>query len=402
MSENTEITVGKYSDPRRAPMFYDPRTPPTMVDGVAHVFSRADVVRVLRNDEQIFSRQLGPKTADAHPTFTAPWGLDGYPAADGTPGRHTTLHSVIAPWFRTTAVKTIGPGIQAALDRRVDELVATGRPRFDLATEIAYPLALDAAGLLLGLDLGDTDWRAKLDTHVSAPDFAHIPRQYDVDAAIWRIVAERLLTGDSRGQLVDRLIDAWRADEIERHDIVPIIWMSLAAATDTTAASLVSMIGLLDEFDLLDHVRENLNDDRIVTGAVEETLRLGQVFDSTPTLCTARTRIGELDIEPYTLVVAWYSAANRDIDRGEAFDIARRPNPHITFGPPHDAHVCLGAAMARHILKLGLRTLLSRFPGLRRDFSAPTVQVVGIANRYKSAPFVHGHEAETASLTTGS
>ncbi|MGW1742946.1 cytochrome P450 [Nocardia sp. NPDC001965] len=388
MSQVAEIIVTNYSDLRRPHMFYDPATPPTIIDGVVHVFSRSDVTRVLQNDERIFSRQLGPKLPDPHPTFRAPWGLDWYPLHNVT-GRHTHLHSVIAPWFRATAIKTIGPEIQAALTLLLDAVIVRGEADLDLATEIAYPLALQASGMLLGLDLEQTDWREKLNTHLAAPSFDQIPRQHDVDAAIWQIVAERLISGESRGQLVDRLIDGWRDGDIEKDDIVPIIWMSLVAATDTTAASLVSMIGLLDEFDLLDQIRAGQADDRLIAGAVEESLRLGQVFDSTATLCTEATRIGSIDVPPYTLVVAWYSAANRDTVRGNEFDIARRPNTHVTFGPPQDPHVCLGAAMSRYILRIALREVSSRFSGLRRNRSKPTRQIIGITNRFASAPFTY-------------
>ena len=44
----------------------------------------------------------------------------------------------------------------------------------------------------------------------------------------------------------------------------------------------------------------------------------------------------------------------------DRLDIARNPNPHLSFG--HGIHFCLGAPLARLELEIGLREMLRRFP----------------------------------------
>jgi cholest-4-en-3-one 26-monooxygenase len=46
---------------------------------------------------------------------------------------------------------------------------------------------------------------------------------------------------------------------------------------------------------------------------------------------------------------------------GDLFDVAREPNPHITFGPG-GAHFCLGASLARLEIRVMFEELLRRLP----------------------------------------
>jgi pimeloyl-[acyl-carrier protein] synthase len=67
------------------------------------------------------------------------------------------------------------------------------------------------------------------------------------------------------------------------------------------------------------------------------------------------TRVARVDVELHgqqvragDLMVFLLGAANRDpevFDRPDDLDIARRPNPHLSFG--HGPHLCLGLALAR-------------------------------------------------------
>ena len=64
-------------------------------------------------------------------------------------------------------------------------------------------------------------------------------------------------------------------------------------------------------------------------------------------------------------VFAMVNAANRDpraFAEPDRFDIARRPNPHITFG--FGPHFCLGAPLARLEGKLALTEIARRYPAL--------------------------------------
>jgi cytochrome P450 len=60
------------------------------------------------------------------------------------------------------------------------------------------------------------------------------------------------------------------------------------------------------------------------------------------------------------------AAANKDhtvFDEPLEFDIARNPNPHMTFGGGH--HFCPGAALARLEGQIAIGSFFSRFPDAR-------------------------------------
>jgi cytochrome P450 len=62
------------------------------------------------------------------------------------------------------------------------------------------------------------------------------------------------------------------------------------------------------------------------------------------------------------------AAANRDpraFEEPDRFDIARQPNPHVSFGS--GIHYCLGASLARVEGQEVFRALAERFESLRLE-----------------------------------
>jgi unspecific monooxygenase len=62
----------------------------------------------------------------------------------------------------------------------------------------------------------------------------------------------------------------------------------------------------------------------------------------------------------------FYASGNRDprkFSHPDAFDAARDPNPHLTFGL--GTHYCIGAPLARLEMSVALHAFLERFPEYR-------------------------------------
>jgi cytochrome P450 len=139
----------------------------------------------------------------------------------------------------------------------------------------------------------------------------------------------------------------------------------LVAGHETTANMIGKMVSML----LCDRSRweQLLADPSLVRSAVEESLR----FDTNLGFGLRRyigedVEIGGHVVPAGSTVVCSMPAANRDeraFDDADTMDLARTPNPHLTFGA--GPHSCLGQALARTELQVVLETLLARVPTLR-------------------------------------
>jgi cytochrome P450 len=70
-----------------------------------------------------------------------------------------------------------------------------------------------------------------------------------------------------------------------------------------------------------------------------------------------------------------YASANRDeqvFDEPHRFRVDRRPNEHLAFG--FGPHYCLGANLARMEIRVALRKILQRLPGIRLADAALPVE----------------------------
>ncbi len=123
--------------------------------------------------------------------------------------------------------------------------------------------------------------------------------------------------------------------------------------------------------------------------AVEEVLRW-----STPIIFWVRGArrdvvLGDTPIKQGSRVVTMLRSANRDedvFDDAFDFDIARRHNPHVTFGGG-GAHHCLGAMLARAEIRAALDEILLTTAEI--GLSEPTVQHPSITSNmtvYDSLP----------------
>ena len=100
--------------------------------------------------------------------------------------------------------------------------------------------------------------------------------------------------------------------------------------------------------------------------AVEEALRYDSVFQIGFRVATETLQIDGHTVREGSAIFLLVSGANRDpaiFERPDEFDITRaNARDHISFGT--GVHVCLGAALARMELHIGLQALFDRFPQL--------------------------------------
>ncbi len=134
--------------------------------------------------------------------------------------------------------------------------------------------------------------------------------------------------------------------------------VSGGSATPTLLGN--GMLALLKHPAQLVRLRENRD---LVRPAIEEMLRYEPGGNFILRVAISDYQCGEVRIPAGSLAIGLVGAINRDparFDDPDAFDIARRPNPHSVFGG--GPHVCLGAALVRMTAQVAFNAFLDRFP----------------------------------------
>jgi len=277
-----DLGIGGPSAFPRDERFRDPRTPPFRDErGVYHVFSHADVMRVLLNADRQFSMDITRLLPDDHHMrrdfmwYTEPF------AFDGVPGKHDVLRGVVEPWFRTRAVRTMEPVIRELARELIDEIVEQGTGQFNLASALAYRLSMRVICRLIGIPLEREEWlRKKEDEYLQAASFSDSPRQWDLEAYYWSLVAKRLAHPED--ELLDVLVRAWKDGTLSDRELLGFVSGFVTAGTDTTGTSIVNGFARLAEFGYLDHVRDSVDDPDAMRRIVDEILRFGPAFPALP------------------------------------------------------------------------------------------------------------------------
>ena len=163
-----------------------------------------------------------------------------------------------------------------------------------------------------------------------------------------------------------------------------LFWLFSVAGNETLRNGLPG--GLLA---LLSHPGQyrRLREDRsLLPSAIEEMLRWWTPVMHFRRTATADVRLSDVDIRAGDKVVVWFSSANRDpevFEDPDAFDIARAPNDHLTFG--HGPHFCLGAQLARVQLRAMFDAVLD-LPGFVELDGEPVRLRSNFQNGLKSLP----------------
>ncbi|MFI7598064.1 cytochrome P450 [Actinoplanes sp. NPDC049681] len=188
-------------------------------------------------------------------------------------------------------------------------------------------------------------------------------------ARMHRVVAQ--VSRQRRREPGDDLISALVTAEVDgrgltRRELGSFFSLLLVAGVETTRNAIAHGLHLLT---VNPAQREMLTGDfdRYAAGFVDEVVR-----HSSPIIQFRRTVARDHELHGYPLragdeVMLCYAAANRDetvFADPDAFDITRRPNPHVGFGGG-GPHFCLGTALARQEMTVLFRELLTRHPGLR-------------------------------------
>jgi cytochrome P450 len=293
---------------------------------------------------------------------------------------HAFFRRMLITEFSVKAIRALRPMIEEAVDELLDAMAAGPQPA-DLVEAFALPLPSLVICRMLGVPYADhgffqahshtiIDTRSTVEETLTASD--------ELRLYLEGLVAEReerARAGEEVDDLLGRLAARHVvAGEITREQAGSMGLLLLIAGHETTANMIaLGTLTLLRDPEQAARVRDGeagasaATEDRVVSGAVEELLRLLTVVHfGRRRVATEDIEVGGVLIRAGEGVIAAGEIANRDPEAfpsPDSLDVERSPNHHVAFG--HGVHQCLGQQLARAELQVAYPALLRRFPDLR-------------------------------------
>ena len=372
----SEVSRCPFSDPERlfpdlAKVRASTGLPESEVYGSRMVTRYDDVVRAL-HDPETFS------SAPVVPDLPSPWRerFAGRVPARGTllgldNPDHDRLRAAVNTFFIPRRLARYEPWIKQQAHLLVDTFVSDGQT--DLKTSFALPLPLKVISHIVGLDPDRAEWiGAALSFFLGPRDIYHpgtpeekAQRLLDLHDYILQVMQERKT--DRRDDLISHVWDQRDAGLVDMTDFEMLsLFPGLMLAGHETSSNVICMTlsHLLSDPALYSAAQR---DDSSRAATIEEMFRFESAITGMKRLVTKDTDLGGIRLEAGDNVFLAYAAGSRDpskFSHPDSIDIDRGwAVPHLGFG--QGVHACLGAPLARLLLRVELGVLHDRLPDLR-------------------------------------
>jgi cytochrome P450 len=295
---------------------------------------------------------------------------------DGEPQKR--LRAMLDPSLRPRVVEATTPELIEPLARELLD-VLEGRGEAELMSEYFEPISVLGLGRVLGLGHldGDTLRRWFHGLAEGATNFEDDPAKWKVaDATATEIdvelapVFERLHADPDESTIATMLALAEGTLEERVATILPTLKVILLGGMQEPGhAAGSTLVGLLESR----QVRALLDDLTLVRDAVEEGLRWISPIGTQTRRALVDAELGGVTVPGGANLGLLVSSANRDEDvwgpTADEFNLFRPRRNHAAFG--FGSHFCSGHHFSRVQMRIALRALLERLPGLRLDPERP-------------------------------
>jgi cholest-4-en-3-one 26-monooxygenase len=293
------------------------------------------------------------------------------------PPQHTRQRAFVNRGFTPRMIGQLEAHIEEICRALLDKLQRNGGAgTSDFVTDIAAPLPLHVICELVGAPEKDRDRIYELSNHLVGSDDPEFQGpvgerlQQTAAAEIYGFAHE--LAERRRAEPADDIVTKLlqpdeNGEELTSHEF-DVFFLLLTVAGNETTRNAASG-GMLAFFEHPDQWQRLVGDPSLIPTAAEEVVRWVSPVNMFRRTATRDLELGGQRIAEGDKVVVFYASANRDgkvFDRAQEFDIGRDPNPHIGFGGG-GPHFCLGRHLAALELRILLRALTERMPGLALD-----------------------------------
>ena len=332
-----------------------------------------DMVRVYRDTETWSSDKkldFGPKFGTDSPLYEH----HTISLVFRDPPDHTRIRKLFQAAFTRKALAVMESRIEALVDGYLDALAEAGE--LDLVSAFTFRLPVEVISDMLGVPAEDRllirDWAAAilgaLEPVTGEGPLAAGNRAVDDFKTYLRalVVHRRANPTDGRsGEVLSALIaaeeDGERLTEIEL--LHQCIFMLNAGHETSTNMLSHGVNELLRRPDQAARLRAEPD---LVTSLVEEVLRYQPPIQINNRRARVDTELSGVPLPAGAFVYLMLGGANRDPAQfadPDVFDLARRPNRHLSFGL--GIHICAGNSLARMEGVVAFTKFFRRFPEAR-------------------------------------
>lgn len=303
------------------------------------------------------------------------------------PPDHTRMRGLLTPEFTMRRLERLRPGIQAIIDRQIQEIAEAGRQdeSVDLVPTFAFPIPFLVICDLLGLpdekrETFSTLATARFDVTLGGPGTVGA-----IGGSREFLLAEAARQRRNPGPGLIGQIIRDHGDEINDFELGGLADGVFTGGLETSASMLaLGTTVLLENRELWNRL---IADPTSAVPIVDELLRLLAVVQvSFPRFAKDDVVVAGKHIRKGSVVLCSLPAANRDprASAGDEIDLAHASGSHLAFG--YGFHRCIGAELARMELRMAFPALAARFPEMR--LAVPSEDLA-----YRALSIVYGVEA---------
>ena len=340
----------------------------------SYVLTRYDDIVTTYRDPAVWSSD---KRADFAPKFGVDAPLYEHHTTSVVfidPPDHTRIRKLFQHAFTRKALMAFEPRITGLVDGYLDHFAETGE--MEVVQDFSFKLPIEVVSDMLGVPTADRllirDWALAILTALE-PKLTQDQRDTGNAAVVEfkqylrdlikhrRAHPDQALDTEVLTVLADAEADGEKLTEIELlHQCIFMLNAGHETSTNMLSHGVHEMLRHPDQIARLNA------DPALIEPMVEEVLRYQAPIQINNRRCTVPVRLGEVDLPAGTSVHMIVAAANRDpaqFPDPDRFDIARRPNRHLSFGL--GVHICAGNALARLEAVIAFQRLFARFPEMQ-------------------------------------
>ena len=283
---------------------------------------------------------------------------------------HRRNRGVVSRAFTPNVVKSLEQRFRVYAKRVVDDALARDGA-FNFIEVVAHAMPMEALGDVLGIPPDDRPkFFGWVDKFASPYDTRVTASFEDLLGAIMAILAYAPELAEIRRQepgddVMSKIVQAVDEDKLSEDEIQGNVALLASGAAESTRTTLGhGMHELMRDGEQMAWLREHADD--IPATVAQELVRIACPFTHLSRTATKDTELHGQEIKEGDKIAMLFAAGNFDqsvFDDPSRFDLAREPNPHLSFG--RGPHSCLGKHVAALEIKILLEELLQRTREIR-------------------------------------